>query len=110
MDYELQDGGKRETYSSGAMREPDNDKPRYDLIPPEPLRRLAVNMTKGARKYSEHNWNKGMPSSRLLASALRHIEQARAGDTSEDHWAAAVFNIFGIMHFEGTEFDDLYKW
>ena len=41
---------------------------------------------------------------------MRHLEQARAGERDEDHWAAAVFNILGIMHFEGTEHDDLYPW
>lgn len=109
-DYQLQDGGEREDFGSGAIREPDTGKPRYDLIPPMPLERLAVNMAKGAAKYSEHNWNKGMPASRLLAAAMRHIEAARAGRKDEDHWAAAVFNIFGIMHFEGTEWDDLHEW
>ena len=110
MDYELQDGGQRQTFNSGAMREPENGKLRYDLIPPEPLRRLALNMTKGAEKYGPHNWNKGMPTSRMLSAAMRHLESARAGDKSEDHWAAAVFNIFGIMHFEGSEWDDLHEW
>lgn len=109
-EYELQDGGEREKFESGAMREPENGKLRYDLIPPDPLRRLALNMTKGAEKYGEHNWNKGMPSSRMLSAAMRHLELARAGDKSEDHWAALVFNIFGIMHFEGTEWDDLHEW
>lgn len=110
MEYELQDGGEREEYLSGAMREPETGKLRYDLIPPEPLRRLALNMTKGAEKYGVHNWNKGMPASRLLSAALRHIELARTGNQDEDHWAAAVFNIFGIMHFEDTVWDDLHEW
>lgn len=109
-DYELHDDGSRETFESGAIREPEDDKLRYDLIPPGPLQRLALNMTKGAQKYGEHNWNKGMPSSRMLSAAMRHLELARAGDQKEDHWAALVFNIFGIMHFEGTEWDDLHKW
>lgn len=110
MNYELEDSGERQSFESGAVREPDDGKLRYDLIPPEPLRRLALNMTKGAAKYSAHNWNKGMPTSRLLASAMRHLELARIGNKDEDHWAALVFNIFGIMHFEGTEYDDLHKW
>lgn len=110
MDYELQDGGDRQTFQSGAMREPEDGKLRYDLIPPEPLRRLALNMTKGAEKYGPHNWNKGMPTSRMLSAAMRHLEQARMGMTDEDHLAAVVFNIFGIMHFEGTEYDDRHKW
>jgi hypothetical protein len=110
MNYELQDGGKREEFNSGAVREPEGEKPRYDLIPPLPLQRLAVNMTKGAKKYGDNNWTKGMPTSRMLSSAMRHLEQARMGMTDEDHLAAVVFNVFAIMHFEGTEWDDRTDW
>lgn len=109
-DYNLKDAGDREKFDSGAMREPEGDKLRYDLISPIALKRLAINMTKGAQKYGPHNWNKGMPTSRMLSAAMRHLEQARAGEEDEDHWAAVVFNIFGIMHFEGTEWDDLHEW
>lgn len=109
-DYNLKDAGDREKFDSGAMREPEGDKLRYDLISPIALKRLAINMTKGAQKYGPHNWSKGMPTSRMLSAAMRHLEQARAGEKDEDHWAAVVFNIFGIMHFEGTEWDDLHEW
>ena len=109
-DYELKDAGGRDEFSSGAVRESEGDRLRYDLISPVALKRLALNMTKGAQKYGDHNWNKGMPSSRMLSAAMRHLEQARAGEKDEDHWAAAVFNIFGVMHFEGTEWDDLHEW
>lgn len=109
-DYELADGGNRQQFESGAMREPEDGKLRYDLVSPVALRRLALNMTKGAEKYGPHNWNKGMPTSRMLSAAMRHLELAREGNKDEDHWAALVFNIFGIMHFEGTEWDDLHEW
>lgn len=109
-DYNLKDTGGRDEFVSGAVREPEGDRLRYDLISPVALKRLATNMTKGAQKYGPHNWNKGMPTSRMLSAAMRHLEQARAGEKDEDHWAAVVFNIFGIMHFEGTEWDDLHEW
>lgn len=110
INYELKDEGERDEFSSGAVREPEGDRLRYDLISPIALRRLALNMTKGAQKYGAHNWNKGMPASRMLSAAMRHLELAREGHDDEDHWAAAVFNIFGIMHFEGTVWDDLHEW
>lgn len=99
-----------ESWSSGAVRDSSEGKPRYDLIPPEPLRRLAMVYYEGAQHYGEHNWSKGMPTSRFLASAMRHLEAARAGDKSEDHWAKVLWNIVALMHFQDTEWDDLYDW
>jgi len=105
-DYNLKDNGHREHYISGAMRETEG-KLRYDLIPPECLKRSAINLTKGAIKYGPDNWRKGIPTSNFMAALLRHIQEYRLGDRSEDHLAAAMFNIYGLMIFEDTELDDL---
>lgn len=99
-----------DVFASGAMRAPHEGKPRYDLIPPEPLRRIAEMYRRGGERYGEHNWELGMPTSRMLSSLMRHIESYRLGDTTEDHLAHAAFNIIGIMFFEGTEWDDRYEW
>jgi hypothetical protein len=100
----------REYYSSGASRDTALGKPRYDLIPPGPLRRIAEVYRRGAEKYGEHNWEQGMLTSRMMASLLRHIESYRLGDTTEDHLGHAAFNILGMMFFEGTDWDDKYNW
>jgi hypothetical protein len=34
----------------------DNDKLRYDLIPPQALKALAEVLTFGANKYADNNW------------------------------------------------------
>ena len=107
MSFTTKDSGKREEFDSGAKRDTQAGKPRYDLIPAGPLKRLADLMARGAEKYDDNNWTKGMPSSRFLASLLRHVEAYRLGDRDEDHLAAAVFNAFAVMYFEGTEWDDL---
>jgi len=101
---------EKETFDSGAVRDSQDGKPRYDLIPPAPLKRVAERYQMGVELYGAHNWTKGMPTSRLLASAMRHLEQYRAGDTDEDHLSATIFNLFGIMHFQGTEYDDVHDW
>lgn len=108
--YVTLDSGARESFASGAVRDVQEGKPRYDLIPPVPLKRLADLYARGAEKYDDHNWAKGMNTSRILASLLRHIEAYRLGDKTEDHLAAAAWNAFAIMHFEGTEWDDFYDW
>lgn len=108
--FVTKDSGKREEFPGGSRRDDASGKPRYDLIPPAPLKRLAELYMRGAEKYGESNWEKGQPVSRFLSSAMRHLEQARAGETDEDHWAAVVWNVLCIMHFQGTGWDDLYDW
>ena len=96
----LRDSGKREEMETGAQREPQDERGRYDLITPHALRRLAILYEKGSKKYSDRNWEKGIPASRMFSSAVRHLFQWIAGNRDEDHLAAAAWNIFCIMHYE----------
>jgi len=95
---ELKDSGNREQFITGAIREPNLDRGRYDLISPIGLRALAIHYERGARKYEERNWEKGLPLSRHLNSAIRHLQEFLEGDRSEDHLSACVFNCFAITH------------
>ena len=107
----LADGGERISYGEGrAIREPTEGKGRYDLISPFALRRLAVHYERGSKKYADRNWEKGMPYSRYIDSAKRHLDQFVMGKTDEDHLAAAAWNIFAIMHHQElgqSELDDM---
>jgi hypothetical protein len=94
----LSDSGLREYFDTGAIREPNDDRGRYDLIPPIALKALAVHYERGAKKYEDRNWEKGIPLSRHLNSALRHLQNFLEGDRSEDHLSACVFNCFAITH------------
>ena len=94
----LEDSGERIQYDSGAMREPENGRGRYDLISPIALKALAIHMERGAKKYDNRNWEKGMPLSRHLNSALRHLQQYLEGDRSEDHLSASIYNSMAITH------------
>lgn len=98
----MKDTGERVKYSTGCVREPNTDKPRYDLISTEGLRRVAHHYTNGAKKYGDRNFEKGMPWSHPLASMMRHVEAWRSGDTSEDHLAAVVWNAMALMEYEKT--------
>lgn len=98
--FQTKDSGARELYPTGSQRDTQEGKPRYDLIGKHGLKRLAELMARGAKKYGEHNWKLGQPVSRSYASAFRHLMQWAAGDRSEDHLAAVVFNIFSIIHVE----------
>jgi len=95
--FTLKDSGERQHFETGARRDTDADKPRYSLVPPKVLRRIVMIFTKGAVKYGDHNYQKGMPYSRYLDSAIRHEEQFRDGETDEDHLAQACWNLMAIM-------------
>jgi predicted HAD superfamily Cof-like phosphohydrolase len=96
--HKLSDSGKREEFPGGMVREPNNDRGRYDLISPIALRALAIHYERGAKKYSDRNWEKGGPLSRHLNSAMRHLQQYLEGDRNEDHLSACCFNCFAITH------------
>lgn len=74
------------------------------------IRRLAIWYELGAKKYADRNWEKGMPFSRYIDAAKRHLDKYIMGMTDEDHLAAAAWNILSIMHHEElgqVEFDDM---
>ena len=47
----------------------------------------------GAKKYGEHNWQKGIPTHCYVDSAIRHYLKHLRGDTDEPHDRAFVWNI-----------------
>lgn len=99
-EYETKDSGKREDYPTGARRDVAEGKGRYDLIPRAPLHRLAQLYERGALKYGDSNWRRGIPYTRCYSSLLRHAFQALDGQMDEDHLAAIVFNAFCLMQYQ----------
>lgn len=93
-------GGVRLRTPTGGEREASDGKGRFDLIPPEPLVRLAKHYENGSRKYAPRNWEKGLPLSRFIDSAFRHLVGFMAGDRSEDHLGAILWNIGGYIQTE----------
>ena len=89
----MKDSGERQTYPSGAQREPQKGRGHFHLLQTEAIRRLAIVLEKGAEKYSARNWEKGLPLSRFLDSTFRHLLQLFDGDTTEDHAGQAMWNI-----------------
>lgn len=106
----LQDSGQRREFSTGAVRDIEVGKGRFDLISPFALQRIARHYEAGALKYSDRNWEKGIPYHSLVDSALRHLMKFIMRWKDEDHLAAAAWNIIAILHFEEIgrkELDDL---
>lgn len=67
---------------------------------PNAIMDLARHYERGAKKYSDRNWEKGIPISSFIDSALRHICKVLANWTDEDHLVAACWNIMGAMWTE----------
>lgn len=105
------DSGERQEFETGMVRDTQTGKPRYDLIPVGPLRRLADLYARGAEKYDDNNWQKGQPYSRAYASLFRHLIAWREGERTEDHLAAVAWNAFTLMWYEQNkpELDDLFN-
>lgn len=91
---------ERTTYPSGALRSDRTGRGRYDLISPYGLKRLAVQYEEGAVQKGARNWEQGFPISRALCSAIGHLYDHLAGDRSEDHLAAAAWQLMAAMDFE----------
>jgi hypothetical protein len=91
----------------------DNDKVRYDLLPPEGVEAVAVILTGGAAKYTARNWEQGMDWSRPFGACLRHLfawwrGEDRDPDTGKSHLWHAATNVFFLIAYEarGSGTDD----
>lgn len=87
-------------FATGSLRESKAGKGRFDLIPPEPMQRLAVHYELGAKAHADRNWELGQPLHQYLDSAERHLNGFKSGERSEDHLAAVLWNICGYMWTE----------
>lgn len=92
--------GERVKFSTGAVRSSDAEATRYDLISPIGLEAVARTCAEGAAKYSDYNWEAGMPVHDLLNHAIRHIYRYLAGDRSEDHLPHAAWGLLAAIHSE----------
>jgi len=99
-DFVTKDSGRRRSFATGAVRDVRTDKGRYDLLSAIAIRREAELLERGAVKYGERNWENGIPISCFIDSTLRHIFNYLAGEMTEDHLAAARWNLGCAMHFE----------
>ena len=96
-------------FESGAIRDLDDSKEDYiETISWTAFKRYAKYMTGKKARYGAGNFKKGIPVSSYEQSLLRHIQKYLENkyeqgtvETDDDHLAACVFNIFGIMHEEG---------
>jgi len=99
-DIQIKDSGDRRKFDSGAVRDMPDGKGRCDLLPAAALLRLSKLYEAGAVKYGERNWEKGIPVSSFIDSAMRHLLKYMDKQTDEDHLCAAAWNLLGAMWTE----------
>lgn len=99
--FNLKDSGERREFVSGAVRDKVEGKGAFYLLPTYGLLLAAKQMARGAAKYAERNWEKGMPLSNFADSAQRHILKFMSGFDDEPHLDAAIWNLLCLA--EGRE-------
>ncbi len=82
----------------------DDSKPRYDLLPPEAMDALADHYRKGAEKYADRNWERGMRWGRCFAAIMRHAWAYWRGEdvdqeTGTHHMIAVAWNAIAIFTY-----------
>lgn len=58
---------------------------------------VSKHFEEGAKKYGEHNWEKGIPNHCYVDSALRHFFKYLRGDNDERHDRAFIWNILCLI-------------
>lgn len=100
MENPIKHSGEMRSFDSGAIREEGKGKGRCDLLPMVALLRVSKHFENGAEHYGDRNWEKGIPLSVYMDSALRHMFKYMDGWNDEDHLVAACWNILCAMWTE----------
>jgi hypothetical protein len=109
---EIKDSGDRTQFETGAVRDMHEGKGRLDLMPLTAIIEVSKHCEQGAKKYGEHNIDKGIPQHSLCDSAMRHLIKYMRGDDDENHIVAAAWNLLWAVeqHVNRSELNDLPGW
>lgn len=90
----------KDSFVTGAVRSSSEGRGRPQDISPHALTRFAQLLERGAKEYGPRNYQKGISLDRTCGAVLRHIFAYIAGDRSEDHAAAIMFNGMCLIDTE----------
>ena len=88
---------KKRKFVTGAVRDVTTDKGRFDLMPPRAERELALHFQYGAQRYSDRNWEKGIPLGVFIDSLRRHLGKIMMGEHDERHDRAMAWNAMAFL-------------
>lgn len=79
-------------------------KPRWSLVHFKSLEPMIRVLEKGAEKYDDHNWRKGMPKSVVLECAQRHLAAILDGEDTDSesgqlHAAHVMCNMMFWIYY-----------
>jgi hypothetical protein len=82
----------------------DEDKLRYDLLPPEGEEAIAEVLTYGAKKYGDRNWEEGISFTKIYGSIRRHLAAWYKGEdinveSGLNHLSHAACNLFFLIYY-----------
>lgn len=98
----IKDSGHRRQFETGAVRDMNYGKGRFDLLPWYGIMEVAKHCEDGAAKYGERNIDNGLPISSLMDSGMRHLAKYINGEDDEDHLRAAAWNILWALQQRTT--------
>jgi len=103
QNYDLDKGGVKK----------DAGKLRWDLLPSDAAQAIVEVLTKGAEKYEDRNWEKGMCWSRPFAACMRHLWAWWRGEDKDpesglDHLAHAGCCIMFMLAYTMREGMSIY--
>ena len=81
-----------------GVRDLHEGKGRFDLLPWPAIWEVAKHSENGAKKYGEHNVDKGIPVSSLFDSGIRHAMKWWLGWDDEPHLTAACWNLLWALN------------
>ena len=96
----IKDSGNRREFETGAVRDMCEGKGRMDLLPWAAIMEVSKHCENGAKKYGEHNVDKGIPTHSLCDSAARHLAKYLDGQTDEPHLLASAWNLLWAIQME----------
>lgn len=99
-----QNDHRQRAQDGGGLRYADG-KCRVELIPPEWPWALGMVLTRGAIKYADRNWERGMAWSYMIGSTLRHVFKFICGErydkeSGNHHLAHAAWNCLALMSYD----------
>lgn len=96
----IKDSGNRREFGTGAVRDMAEGKGRMDLLPWAAIMEISKHCENDAKKYGEHNVDKGIPTHSLCDSAERHLAKYLDGWDDEPHLLAAAWNLLWAIQME----------
>lgn len=81
----------------------------YDGNMPEMFLEVAKQYEDGAKKYSDRNWEKGLPLFTFFDSGIRHYLKWLDNWTDEPHDRAVTWNLLGALWYTEKELEETYR-